>query len=205
MANEVAAALSTALTGNNNDLVFTAKEKGPAGNLIGVKYVDPGAATQGLSVTTTYVPGAGGYEIVVSLATDGSSVITTIASDIATAIAAATGFNTDDSPKAARLVTVANKAANDGTGLVTALALTFLSGGADNTTTLGYDDATAELADLWTNIDSVNAAGVTTYIAETHVNGITIRIAAATANGRLQATKSFEEFRSAIGLAQTRA
>lgn len=117
--NAVAAALTTALTGTNNDLVFTAKVKGAAGNSITVAYVDPGANDAALSVQVT------GTEIVVSLATDGSGVITSTAAQVEAAIEASTA--------AAALVTVANAAANDGTGVVTAMAEDALEGGVDGT------------------------------------------------------------------------
>jgi hypothetical protein len=79
--NAVAATLTTALTGAIDDLTFTAVTKGTAGQNITVAYVNAGA-TQTLACTVT------GTAISVNLATNGSSVITTIASDISTLIAA---------------------------------------------------------------------------------------------------------------------
>lgn len=60
----VAAALTTALAGANNDLVFTAATKGVAGNAITIEYADPGADSQLLAVTVI------GTDIKVDLATD---------------------------------------------------------------------------------------------------------------------------------------
>lgn len=111
----VQAALSTNLTGNNNDLVFTAVPVGTAGNAITVQYIDPAHADISLSVAIV------GNAIRITLATDSGGTITTIADDIS----ALTDFND--------LVTVADKAANDGSGLVIAMAPTRLANGADAT------------------------------------------------------------------------
>lgn len=110
-----AATLTTALTGANNDLVFTAVTKGPRGNDITVRYVDPGAASAALSVSVS------GSAITVNLATNAGSAITSTAAQVKAAI--------DAKAEAAALVTVANAAANDGSGVVTALAATNLAGG----------------------------------------------------------------------------
>lgn len=110
------ATLSTSLAGANNDLDFIARDPGGKGNGITVAYVDPGAASQALSVTVA------GSAITVNLATNGGSAITSTAAEVAAAILA--NFN------AQRLVNVTNKSGNDGTGVVTALAATALSGGA---------------------------------------------------------------------------
>ena len=59
----VAAALSTALTGENNDLVFTAKTAGTVGNDITVAYVAPATPSSALAVSVA------GSDISVSLAT----------------------------------------------------------------------------------------------------------------------------------------
>lgn len=110
------ATLTTALTGSNNDLVYTSKTAGTAGNSVSVRYVVAGANTAlSVSVATK--------AITVNVATDGSSVATSTAAQVAAAIAAST--------PAAALVTVANAAGNDGTGVVTALSATNLAGGAD--------------------------------------------------------------------------
>lgn len=111
----VQATLTTALTGSNNDLVYTAKSGGTWGNSIQVAYIDPGGTSADLSVTV------GGFLITVNLAR-AASAISSIASDIATAVMA----NTD---AAGLLESVENASSNDGTGLVTALTATALSGG----------------------------------------------------------------------------
>lgn len=108
------AALTTALAGTNNDLVFTAKNGGPGGNSIRIQYVVAGTSTA-LSID------AQGFDIIVNVATDGAGAATSTAAQIKTAI--------DASPDASRLVSVANAAGNDGSGVVAALALTALSGG----------------------------------------------------------------------------
>lgn len=113
------AALTTALAGTNDDLVFTALKRGPWGNAISVTYVDPGGVSATLSVVVE------GFKITVNLGR-ASSAINTTASALSTAVTA----NAD----ASQLVSIANAAGNDGTGLVTALAETFLAGGSLQTT-----------------------------------------------------------------------
>lgn len=115
--SSVAASLTTALTGLNNDLTYTADTAGAAGNDITVAYVNPGTASAALAVTVT------GSAISVSLATDASSVITSTAALVRDAVNAHATAST--------LVTAANATGNDGTGVVTALAATNLTGGVD--------------------------------------------------------------------------
>lgn len=119
----VAASLTTALTGTNNDLVFTAVATGPDGNNIRVRYVAPGTASQALSVVVS------GSDVTVNLATNGSSVVTSTATLVRNAVNA--------SVPAQALLTAANAAGNDGTGVVTALAYTNLSGGTKRRTATG--------------------------------------------------------------------
>lgn len=115
--NAVAAALSTNLTGDNNDLVFTAKTKGAAGNSLKIVYVDPGAETASESVHVD------GNHIIVTLRSV-SSVLSTAAEVVAAIEADA---------EADALVAVTDKAANDGTGVVTAMAAASLAGGVNGT------------------------------------------------------------------------
>lgn len=125
-ANHKYAVLSTALTGNNNDLDFTSVLSGVAGNSTTIQYVDPGV-THILSVAVV------GQVITVTLGY-ATGAISSTAANIKTII--------DATPAAAALVTVANKAANDGTGLVTALAATPLATGTATGWTATTDDMT---------------------------------------------------------------
>jgi hypothetical protein len=109
------ATLTTALSGTNNDLVYTARYGGPGGNNIRVEYVVAGTNTA-LSVVVT------GFDITVNVATDGAGAATSTAAQVKTAV--------EGNANAAKLVTVANASGNDGTGVVTALSITALSGGA---------------------------------------------------------------------------
>lgn len=110
----VAASLTTALTGSDNDLVFTAKAGGQWGNDIEVAYIDPG----GVSATPSVV--VAGPLITVNLGRAASAINTT-AARIITLI--------ESSADARALVSVALKAGEDGSGVVTALAATPLAGG----------------------------------------------------------------------------
>lgn len=110
----VHATLTTALTGANNDLTYTAVGPGTAGNAITIAYVNAGA-TKPLVVTVT------GNAISVQLATNGSSVITSTGSTVLAAILASTA--------ASALVGAALAISNTGAGLVTVLAATNLTGG----------------------------------------------------------------------------
>ncbi len=110
-----AAAMTTALGVAHAELVFTAKTRGPGGNNITIEYVDPEEANatvavevDGTAIKVLLVPGEGG-------------AITTTANDIIAAFADNT------------LVSVVKKAANDGSGVVTAMAATALAGGQDST------------------------------------------------------------------------
>jgi hypothetical protein len=107
------ATLTTALTGANNDLVYTARTGGPKGNSIRVQYVVSGTNTP-LSVTVR------GFDIIVNVATDGGGAATSTAAQVESAVESA----------ASHLVMVANAPGNDGTGVVAAMSLTALSGGA---------------------------------------------------------------------------
>jgi hypothetical protein len=111
------AALTTALAGDDNDLVFTAIEFGDAGNDISVAYEVPAEAESPLSVSVV------GNAITVSLETDDSDPPEPI-STAAEVTAASEGNEAADA-----LVTVANAADNDGSGTVIAMEQTFLEGG----------------------------------------------------------------------------
>lgn len=110
------ATLTTNLTGTNNDLKYSARKVGTGGNAITVTYVVAGASTPlSVSVATN--------AITVNVATNGSSAATSTAAQVEAAVEA--------SAAASALVTVDNATGNDGTGVVTALASTPLTGGTD--------------------------------------------------------------------------
>jgi hypothetical protein len=166
-----AATLTTNLTGDNNDIVFTAVTGGGAGNDIGVTYIDPGVDNSALNVDVD------GNIIKVYLATDGDGAITTTSDLLKAAIEA--------HPVASTLVTVADKAdptlgsvitsglaqieevealwvtiagadkaANDGSGVVTAMATTYLTGGAGTTVTT---PSGATNSRLWTFVPDMTS------------------------------------------------
>ena len=101
----------------NNEIVWEAVTAGHIGNLITITLEDPGKANESLSVSVT------GFDIVVSLATDGDKAITSTPATIVSAV------NSDDSAKLLVL------AAGTGTDPVEAVGKTHLSGGADPQTT----------------------------------------------------------------------
>lgn len=72
----------------NADLDWTYREEGLDGCAVGVEYIDPAAASASLSFS--YANG----KVTVSLATNGGSTITTIASDISTAVNGVKASNT---------------------------------------------------------------------------------------------------------------
>lgn len=109
-----AAALTTALTGSDNDLVFTAKAGGSWGNAIQVAYIDPGGVSADPSVVVE------GFLITVNLGRAASAINTTAAR-----VQSLVESNVD----ASKLVSVANAGSNDGSGLVTAMTATALTGG----------------------------------------------------------------------------
>ena len=102
----VAASLTTAITGSNNDIVWTARTAGTPGNSITITYVIAAGATVvsvvGTAITVTCASG-------------------TLASAVRTAVSASTAANA--------LVSSANAAANDGSGAVVAMSTASLSGG----------------------------------------------------------------------------
>ncbi|MBW2672312.1 MAG: hypothetical protein JRD89_02700 [Deltaproteobacteria bacterium] len=113
------ATLITGDEGSNNAILWTARCPGSAGNDISVELVDPNGNDQSLAVTVT------GNKISVSLATDSGGAITSTAANIIAAIEGDAGANA--------LVTVANAGESDGTGVVSPVAETALSGGVDVT------------------------------------------------------------------------
>lgn len=118
------AALTTALTGTNNDLTIEADAPGTGGNAITVALVVAGASTP-LSVSVA------ANAITVNVATDGGSAATSTAAQVRDAINAHAA--------ASALVTAADATGNDGTGVVTALTATALTGGTDYVIGQGSD------------------------------------------------------------------
>jgi hypothetical protein len=136
----VDATLSTSLTGDNNDIDFTAVTGGGAGNAITIEYIDPGADNSPLDVDVV------DRAIKVYLATDGDGLITTTGDLLKAAITA--------HPVASTMVTVADKSANDGSGVVTAMAATHLSGGSGADVTIPGGGTNAR---LWTFVPDMIA------------------------------------------------
>ena len=165
------ASLTTALSGSNNDLVFTAKDTSLDGNNITVQYIDPAANSQSLYVRTD------GQVIKVYLATNGGGTITSTAAQVKAAI--------EGHGLANALVSVANAASNDGTGVVTALAATSLSGalvaGRDitvNSATDGSAVATSTSAQVKAAIEASAAASALVTVAHATGNDGTGTVAA---------------------------
>jgi len=79
---EVFATLTT--DSGTSEIVWTARHPGAEGNSIRIKLTDPGGASQPLGVTVT--PTVGGYDIDVSLATDGGSAIISTAAQVVAAV-----------------------------------------------------------------------------------------------------------------------
>lgn len=109
------ATLTTALTGTNNDLTLLAKTPGTGGNSTTFRIVVAGASTP-LSVSVA------GSAITVNSATTAGSAASSTAADIVKAI--------NFSATAKALVWAQLAPANDGTGVVTALGATSLTGAA---------------------------------------------------------------------------
>jgi flagellar hook-associated protein 1 FlgK len=102
----------TRLNGDDNDLIITALEKGAPGEDISIEYVDPGAASQPLSVAVT------GNRITVNLATDLNGTITTTAEQVMDLL------NSDAATR--NLVAVEREAGQNGLGRVTAMSEQYL-------------------------------------------------------------------------------
>lgn len=120
-ADAVRATLSRNPAGDDNALTFTAVAYGVGGNSITIAYLDPSANDAALSVDVT------GSAITVNLATDSGGLITSTAAEVLAAIEA--------DALADALVTVAidtgdSGVADDGSGVVTALASAPMTGGA---------------------------------------------------------------------------
>jgi len=172
---EVKSSLSTDLVGDNNDIVYTSKLTGTAGDAITVAYLDPSMESQSLDVVVT------GTAIKVYLATNdqnGGEIIST-ANEIKTAIA--------NLPAAHALVGTADKAANDGSGVVTAMAETALAGGVDavvtaTTVTVTDTDIVVGLAKDTSNAITSTATQIKTEIEATPAAHALVGVANKAAN-----------------------
>lgn len=117
-----AAALDTGVVGSNNAITWTARNGGDGGNDLTVTIVDPGGTTAALSVDVAN----NGLDITVSLAR-AASAITSTAQNVIDAVQA--------NGEADELVSVANKGASTGAGVMAAVSKTNLAGGVDNAET----------------------------------------------------------------------
>ncbi|MBI4621049.1 MAG: hypothetical protein HY739_12960 [Desulfobacterales bacterium] len=114
----VQALLITGVEENNNAMLWTAKAYGVIDHDIRVQLKDPGGNDKALSIDVV------GKDIIVNLATGVAGAITSTAAEIIAAIATSA---------AASLVTAEDSGESNGTGIVTAEALTALAGGVDPT------------------------------------------------------------------------
>ncbi|MCW1913737.1 hypothetical protein OJ996_09135 [Luteolibacter sp. GHJ8] len=112
----VAASRTTGLGTANSNLVYTAKVAGRIGNGISLEYDHPGGINRPLVVTV--LPG---LAIHVAVQTNGSATPISTATQVKAAI--------DAHPVASTLVSIANAAANNGSGVVGLMAKVFLTGG----------------------------------------------------------------------------
>jgi hypothetical protein len=167
-AADTAATLTTSMTGDDNDLVLTAVEGGEEGNDITLTLVDPSDTDQELAVTVT------GTDISVSLATDSGGTITTTGALLKAALEA--------DADAAALVTVAHADGNDGSGVVTALSESALTGGGN-----GEDTISSTAAQIKTAIEAHADASALVTIAnsgsDTGAGAVTAMAAASLTGG----------------------
>lgn len=108
-------------TGDDNGLIFTAVAYGAPGNDISIEYLDPAANDAALAVSVL------GTKISVSLATGSGGAITSTAADVLAAIEASAAAS--DLVTGA-IMTADSGVADDGSGIVTAMALAPLVDGA---------------------------------------------------------------------------
>lgn len=113
------ASTTTGVVGDKNALKWSAKTAGLSGNEISITLIKP--ATNNAVLTVSVV----NTDVKVSLATDVDGNITSTAAQVIIAVQAHTAAN--------RTISVANDSTSDGTGVLTAVAKTSLTGG------LGYE------------------------------------------------------------------
>lgn len=176
-------ALTTALTGANNDMVFTARFPGPASSRIKVAYLDPGEETAAESVSVDYDEATKVTTINVTLRS--VSAVLSTAAEVKTAVEANAIANA--------LVTIAASGGDTLATSVIALAATALSAGTPDATTGGYDDADEMEDDGWELSNWTAANGDVVYAAEILVDGEAIQVASATADGRLKAAWTYKD------------
>lgn len=137
----VKATVTTAMAGTNNDLVFTAKTGGAAGNDITVLIESTGNGDEPLAVVVV------GNAITVVPATDSGAEVTSTAADVKAAI--------EGDAAAAALIDVAFAGGNDGTGVVVSSATPFaLADGAEAFSGVEVQDIVAS-----TNTEDSRTAG----------------------------------------------
>jgi len=161
-----AASVETELTGEDNDLVFTAVTPGAAGNSITITYTAPAGNDQSLDVTVV------GTDIDVSLATGSGGAITSTAAEVLAAV--------NDDGEAKLLVLASLPDGATGAGVVTAMSKTALTGGNDagdivSTATevleaIEEDDDASALVTV-ALADDNDGSGVVTAMAETALSG----------------------------------
>jgi hypothetical protein len=130
------ASLTTAGPANSN-ILYTARGAGSIGNQLQIAYVRAGNNTP-LSVSVA------GRTITVNLATNGTGASTSTGAQIAAAVTA--------HATAGPLVTAILAPGNDGTGIATEFAATFLLGGTDGLPTievLAPSSTFTQTADVW--------------------------------------------------------
>lgn len=180
-------ALTTALAGANNDMVFTARFPGPGSSRIKIAYIDPGTETATETVVVTYDETTRVTLISVTLRSVSSTLST--AAQVKTAIEA--------HPVANDLVSIAASGADTLATSVIALAATSLTAGVADATTLGYDDADELEDDGWKLYNTTSANGDVVYVAEILIDGFAFQVASATSDGRLKAAWTFKQQRFA--------
>lgn len=127
-----AASLATGVVGSNNAITWTAKDTGTEGNDLSVTITDPAGNNALLTVDVDQ------EDIIVSLATDGSSNPTSTATEVMAAV--------NEHDLASQLVDVASTGASSGAGVVAAVAETALAGGVNTPEKAGkaVTDATSD-------------------------------------------------------------
>lgn len=162
------ASLTTALKHTDNDLTFTAVEKGAAGEKIALEYVDPAGANQALGLTVSKEID-GTTRVSISLATDSNGEVTTTAADIKELV--------NKSKETRNLLEASTPEGQNGTGRVKAMDKAYLDrSGSFDLVTYGPDgeaditrvvvDPTDTLADVAGRIGTTFGEGVAGVRAE---------------------------------------